>query len=136
MKLIVCVDSNNGMLFNNRRQSRDKYLVEYICNFVGESKLWITEFSESLFDGERYNLFEFGEFENIEENDFVFIENYSPKILQDKLNEIIIFNWNRTYPADLFLDIPLDDWMIESESEIEGFSHEKITMKRYQRKGE
>ena len=50
MKLIVCVDLNNGMLFNNRRLSRDRGLIEQIYSLVGENKLWITEFSKDLFD--------------------------------------------------------------------------------------
>ena len=28
MKIIVCVDDNFGMLFNNRRQSKDQMLLE------------------------------------------------------------------------------------------------------------
>lgn len=133
MKLIVCTDLNNGILFNNRRQSRDKLLIEHIYNLVGENKLWITEFSKNLFEEGKYNLFEIDNIENIKEDDFVFIENYSPKILEEKLNEIILFNWNRNYPADLYFDISLDSWKLESEIEIEGSSHEKITQKIYRR---
>ena len=136
MKLIVCVDLNNGMLFNNRRQSRDKLLIEHICKLVDNNQLWITEFSQKLFEGKKYNLFELKDIEEIKETDFVFLENYSLKTLEDKLNEIILFNWNRNYPADLFFDISLDNWKLESEKEIEGFSHEKITQKIYKRKGE
>ena len=58
MKLIVCVDSNNGMLFNNRRQSKDKILIDYISDLVEQNRLWITEFSKDLFKGKKYNLFE------------------------------------------------------------------------------
>ena len=134
MKLIVCTDLNNGMLFNNRRQSRDRSLIEYIYNLVGENKLWITEFSKNLFEEGKYNLFQISDIKKINENDFIFIENYSPKILEDNLNEIILFNWNRNYPADLFFDISLDSWKLESESEIEGSSHEKIIQKIYRRK--
>lgn len=136
MKLIVCVDLNNGMLFNNRRQSKDKILIEYIYNLVGEKKLWITEFSKSLFEDGKYNLFKFEELNKIEDDDFVFIENYSPKLLENKLNEIIMFNWNRNYPTDLYFDISLDNWNLQAETEMEGSSHEKITKKIYKRKGE
>ena len=30
MKVIVCVDDNNGMMFNNRRQSRDEKVIEKV----------------------------------------------------------------------------------------------------------
>ena len=67
MKIIVCVDLNNGMLFNSRRQSRDRTVIEYIYNFVGEKKLWITEFSKDLFEGRNYNLFDGSDVEDIKE---------------------------------------------------------------------
>ena len=136
MKLIVCTDLDNGMLFNNRRQSKDKYLIEHICNLVSNEKLWITSFSEDLFEDKNYNLFENNEVKNIGENDYVFIENISAKDLENDVNEIILFNWNRKYPADFYFDICLDDWILESELDMEGYSHEKITKKIYKRKGE
>lgn len=136
MKLIACTDLNNGMLFNNRRQSKDRVLIKCIYDLIGENKLWITEFSKELFEEGKYNLFKIEEFLQIHENDYVFIENYSPKLLEDNLNEIILFNWNRNYPADIFFDISLDDWILQSEIEIKGYSHEKITEKIYKRKGE
>ena len=136
MKLILCTDLNNGMLFNNRRQSKDRLLIQRIYDLIGEKKLWITEFSKDLFEEGKYNLFVIEDVQIIQENDYVFIENYSPKILEDKLNEIILFNWNRNYPADLFFDISLENWNLEVETIIEGFSHEKIIKKIYKRKGE
>ena len=93
MKIIICTDLNNGMLFNNRRQSKDKKLINHICNLINNEKLWITDFSKDLFKD----------------------------------------NWNRTYPADTYLDISLEDWILESEIDIEGYSHEKITQKIYKR---
>ena len=133
MKLIVCIDLENGMLFNNRRQSKDKILIEHIYKLIGNKKIWISDFSRDLFEEDKYNLFEIECFEKIKENDYVFIENISPKILEDRINEIIIFNWNRKYPADLYFDISLENWKLEYEIEIEGFSHEKITQKIYKR---
>ena len=136
VKLICCVDLNNGMLFNNRRQSRDQVLIEYIYNLVGENTFWVTEFSQELFDDRNYNLFKIDDVENIGENDFIFVENFSPKLLEDKTNEIILFNWNRNYPADLFFDISLEEWRLESETEIKGASHERITKQIFKRKGD
>ena len=42
MKLIVCTDLNNGMIFNSRRQSKDRVLIKHIYDLIGENKLWIT----------------------------------------------------------------------------------------------
>ena len=49
MILITCVDNNNGMLFNNRRVSRDRKVIEDIGKFVGDCEILITAFSEELF---------------------------------------------------------------------------------------
>ncbi|MBR4110522.1 MAG: hypothetical protein IKK43_02390 [Clostridia bacterium] len=134
MKLIVCIDENNGMLFNNRRQSRDRNLVQHIINLVEDKKLWINNYSENLFKYKiDYNLFE-KKLNEICEEDYCFIENISPKLLEEQVDELIIFNWNRLYPADMYFDICLEAWQLKSEIEFEGFSHEKITRRIYTRR--
>ena len=50
MILIVCVDERNGMMFNNRRQSRDKILTGHIIEKAKDKKLWITTFSKDIFN--------------------------------------------------------------------------------------
>ena len=49
MKLIFCLDKNNGMLFAGKRQSRDSILYEELLKRIGECKLWISSYSASLF---------------------------------------------------------------------------------------
>ena len=39
MKIIACLDDNNGLLFNNRRQSRDRVVIEDILKDCHNSKL-------------------------------------------------------------------------------------------------
>lgn len=34
MRVIVCVDDNGGMLFNHRRQSRDRVLCERVLQMA------------------------------------------------------------------------------------------------------
>lgn len=135
MKLIVCVDETMGMMFNNRRQSRDGVLIEHILDLVDDKKIWITNFSESLFRFKtEYVLFEEKPID-IGDEDFCFVENITPSTFEKYVDEIIIYNWNRRYPADMYFDICLDDWILESEVEIKGSSHEKITERIY-KKGE
>ncbi len=49
MKLIVCLDDKNGMMFNNRRQSRDKILIENMLELCKDKKLYTSEYSSKLF---------------------------------------------------------------------------------------
>lgn len=133
MILIVCVDEKNGMLFNNRRQSRDKKIIERIVEQTKNKKLWITSFSQELFnDSEANNLI-------IDDNiatkmgkeDYCFVENIEIKTIIEKIDKIILYNWNRSYPADRYLEINLEKWVVESEEEFAGHSHAKITQKIY-----
>ena len=41
MKIIVCVDNQNGMMFNHRRQSQDRVLRKRILELTGGEKLWM-----------------------------------------------------------------------------------------------
>ena len=49
MKVIVCVDDNNGMMFNNRRQSRDRILIEDVVKNVVGGNLLMAPYSAPLF---------------------------------------------------------------------------------------
>ena len=40
MKLIVCLDDNNGMMFNKRRQSRDRVLIENVFKDIIKTAQW------------------------------------------------------------------------------------------------
>ena len=55
---------------------------------------------------------------------------------EDKAEKIIIFRWNRDYPADFYFDIDLQqNWQLESSADFVGSSHDKITEETYTRKG-
>jgi len=40
---------------------------------------------------------------------------------------LILYRWNRTYPADLYFTLSLEGWTLERREEFAGSSHEKIT---------
>ena len=48
---------------------------------------------------------------------------------------IIVLRWNRAYPADAKLDIPLKPglWNLVSREDFPGSSHEKLTLEIYER---
>lgn len=51
MKVIVCLDKSSGMMFNNRRQSRDAVLIEDVINYCGDNKIMCNSYSAELFNG-------------------------------------------------------------------------------------
>lgn len=132
MIVIVCVDNSLGMLFNNRRQSRDSVLISKIIETSASKRLLISEFSSSLFDG--LNAVVNERFLDIaEDGDFCFVENSALTPYVDKIEKIIVFKWNRDYPSDFCLDLDLSQWALISSLDFEGSSHEKITMEVYEK---
>ena len=127
MKIILCVDDDGGMLFNNRRQSRDIIILDKIKEIVGSNKLWISEFSKLLFDDLAY--VDSKMLDKALEQDFCFVENLNLASYVEKIDEIYLFKWNRRYPSDKKIDISIADIfrLVWSEDFI-GNSHEKITM--------
>lgn len=128
MKLVACIDEKNGMLFNNRRQSRDKVLIENLLELCKGEALYTNTYSISLFpEGSAVVCSDFDSLEN----GYVFAENFT--VNEEKIREIIIYKWNRVYPADTYFTISLDGWSLIEAVDFEGFSHEKITREIYRR---
>ena len=50
MTVFVCLDDNNGMLVNNRRQSRDSKEIEQIKAISMGRKLYMDSYSAKLFE--------------------------------------------------------------------------------------
>ena len=127
MNVILCLDDNKGLLFNNRRQSRDKAVLDDIFNGLNGEKLTITSFSEKLFADycEKITVDD-TPFEN-EGNVNVFAENLSLQQYFTKIDKITVYNWNRVYPCDFYCDVDFSQLTLIEETELVGNSHEKIT---------
>ena len=136
MQIIVCVDDKGGLLFNRRRQSRDRVLIADVIAELGDKKLLISSFSKLLFEGfeDRYETDE--EFlKNASSEDVCFVENLDPSPYIDKIIRITVYRWNRNYPGDFFFSIDLEKEGFEKKScyEFEGYSHEKITREIFEK---
>ena len=128
MKLIVCLDDNNGMMFNKRRQSRDRVLIENVLEFCKGEKLYTNEYSAKLFPENTVEIFENIELIGIS---FCFAEDFT--VHEEYVDEIIVYKWNRLYPADTYFNIDLENWSLIESVDFEGSSHEKITREIYRR---
>ena len=136
MNIMIAVDDNGGMLFNNRRQSQDSALREYILNISKDSVLWMNQYSLSQFGTLTPNV-------RISENylseagsgEYCFVEDKSIGEISDRLEMLILFHWNRSYPSDMKLDYdPLSNGMhVQKTEDIVGQAHEKITVEVWER---
>ena len=89
MKIIVCVDKSNGMMFNNRRQSQDKVLISKIIELSSGYDLLTSSYSSNLFN-EYDNVISSDDFLLQANSDsFCFIENTD--IPKSDVDEIYIF---------------------------------------------
>lgn len=135
MIVIVCVDSGGGTMFNRRRQSQDRVLREHILNLAGARPVWMNADSARQFEPAHQGRLEVREdfLTAAGEGDFCFVEGSPLRPYESKLEMLILFRWDRTYPADERLDLPLVEhgWKLQKSSEFTGYSHEKITEEVY-----
>ena len=135
MRVIVCLDDRNGMLFNRRRQSRDRRVVEDILRELGEKRLLVNGFSAPLFEraGDRIRV-EDDPLAAAGREDVCFVENLPLAPWAAAIERLTVYRWNRVYPADMRLDLALESgWHLVAALDFPGFSHEKITKEIYER---
>lgn len=137
MNIIICLDDNNGMMFNKRRQSQDRILRADLKEFIKDKDLYMNNYSYKLYkDIDNGNIKVSENFlEQCTENDFCLVEDKLLNNYINKINNIIIYKWNRIYPSDLYFDINLisNSWELLETKEFQGSSHEKITRIIYRR---
>lgn len=135
MNIIVCIDDEYGMLFNHRRQSRDRLLRERILMLTKGKKLWMNLYSAKQFEEEcAENMFVDEDFlHNAGNGDYCFVETEDITKYVSKIEKIVLYRWNRRYPSDFKFALDLYDWTMESTFEFAGSSHEKITEDIYRK---
>jgi len=136
MKLILCVDDEMGIAFANKRQSKDKYLCENIAALSKDASLLMNTYSGKMFL--EYGLDDMiiaDDFLKYAKNDdFCFAENNDFTEYLTKIDEIVLYRWNRHYGADEFFDPNiLQDFRMYAKRDFVGFSHDTITEERYKR---
>lgn len=129
MTLSVCLDDRGGMLFNHRRQSRDIAVLQDLAQPV-----YIDAFSEKLFLSSEipYRIAP-EDLAQLPPQSVFFLENRDPETLLSLADSVVIYRWNRHYPADVRWKIDLESrgFTPAQQSEFPGKSHEIITKEVY-----
>ena len=124
------MDEAGGLMFNRRRQSRDRTVTEDVIASVGTGRLWLAPYSEKLFMevGGDY-LVDESFLARAGEGDVCFVEDRHLSEWVDRIDELVIYRWNRRYPADLYFDLSPEalGFSLRETAEWQGTSHEKIT---------
>lgn len=129
MIVIVAIDNNKGLLFNNRRQSQDRILRNDILDQCNGARLWMNTYSSILFDtSENVDIIVDDDFlQKAATNDFCYVETDTLQDYENQISKIVLYRWNRDYPADLYFEIELSNWTMISSTDFVGSSHDKIT---------
>ncbi|WP_288682418.1 ribonuclease Z [uncultured Eubacterium sp.] len=131
MNVIICLDQNNGMLFNNRRQSRDRIVRKNILEYINGAKLYMDEYSFKQFSEDKAdNIVVCDNFSNVEDSDFCFVEKQN--INTEQINKLIVYRWDKIYPADVRFDMDNVKLNLTETLEFQGYSHEKIVREIYE----
>ena len=133
MKIIVCLEENNGISFNGRRLSADRMLCHRIQQITKDSKLWLHPRSQQLFDLTCAHICVDTDYcSKAQIGEYVFFENSEVNMFASSAEEILVFRWNRRYPFDMqFSQVYLQGRELVFQEDFPGNSHEKITTEVY-----
>ena len=102
MHIILFLDQKDGMIFGNKRQTKDKILMKYIEDVSKGSCLFTNHFSTSLFDNIPSHLIVDDNFLNIAKSeDFCIVENEDIEPYMNKIESIRIYRWDKVYPSTI-----------------------------------
>lgn len=126
MRLIVVVSDNYGVAYNGRRQSRDAVLVKDMLEMIGTGSLYCDTYSEAVIPAADNVIFGPDYLSEAGKDDYCFYEK-GPVCPDGSPEEIVLYHWNREYPADEFFEFDRDEYTKVSEFRFKGKSHDEIT---------
>ena len=132
----VCIEDRGGMCFCGRRVSRDSAQQADLLALAGERRLRMNRKSAALFPGTDVTAEE-DFLEKAGPGEVCFVEDRPLRPVLDRLEQLVVYRWNRTYPSDLQLDLDpaADGFVLTEQKEFPGSSHETITREIYERRG-
>lgn len=133
MNIISAIAKNGGMLFQNKRLSRDEKVCEKILSLSENSRLFMTPSSAALFSPSPQIQISETPLLSAEKEDFCFME--TSDFNEEQTDTIYLFCWNRDYPADTFFPFDLEEkgFRCIKKEDFQGSSHKKITLKVFRR---
>ncbi len=148
MNIIICLDKNNGIGFNNRRQSRDREVIVDILEVCNNKKLWMNSYSKEMFDEsikvledyeKRQELLKIIDkninvdesfLDKVDREDYCFVESGIINDYRECVDKVIVYRWDKVYPQDEMFDI--GRYRINNIKEIKGYSHDVIIREIYE----
>lgn len=130
MNVIVCLDDRDGMTFNHRRQSRDRFVYKHIAEHSA-GLVYMNTYSAPLFSDYPDRICVIDDFLQLcGREDWCFLENADITPWLPQVEKLVVYRWNRVYPSDIRFPVTAFGVGTIAE-EFAGHSHEKITVEVY-----
>ena len=139
MNVIVCIDERGAMLFNHRRVARDKAVYADILKTVRGERLFIKPYSEKLFlpfaDEAELPTVTDDPLSVASGGEWCFIEDEDITPYYDKIEKLLIYFWDCTYPFELKLDVSFvrANFRMSERKKFAGAVHDAITRELYRK---
>ena len=136
MNVIVCIDDAGGMLFNKRRQSKDRVLRARARELAQGQPLWMNSYTAAQFAEDGCEVVVDEDFLlHAPANAWCFVETDDPGPYLQTIGQLAVYRWNRRYPSDVKFPIAYfeENWQLVSRENFAGSSHEQITREVYTR---
>ena len=132
MRVAVCIDKMGGIAFGGKRLSRDGVVNEKLLSLLHEGEfLYMNSYSAKIFNPSPAIICSETFLQEANTNDICFVE--AQPIDSAMIDELILIEWNRQYPADTFFTFDKKEFKKITGENIEGSSHKKITITIFRR---
>ena len=133
MILMVCIDDRGGMMFNHRRQSRDRVLCARMLEIAKDSRLHVTPYTQKIFDTAAPLCVSDAPWLTAAEGEYYFAED--GEIPMERVEQVYLYRWNRAYPGDRYFEADLAalEFVLTRSEDFAGSSHDQMTEEIYVR---
>lgn len=126
----ICIDKRNGRMFYGKRTSTDEEVRHRLLSMP--DKLYVDEYTAKQFtDNDNKEKLVITEHPESIDDGMAFLEKQD---IPGDADRIIIFRWDKRYPADKFFDFRFDGWRKIKKDEFPGHAHEKVEMEIWEKK--
>ena len=134
MKIAVCIDDKNGMLFGGRRQSMDSCLRAEFLKMTEPAGIWMDAYTAGQFAENSDRICVDEDFlAKARDEDWCFVEKADLRPVAEKITQLVLYRWNRHYPSTQKFPQELFEnrWTLVASRDFPGSSHERITEEVY-----
>lgn len=140
MTVVLMLDSGNAMASHGQRQSSDRNITDYVVrNLTG--RIVVSPYTANLIKRQCPALIASSRlviddkpFEKAAGSDIVINEEFQMRLYAYKIDRLMVARWNQSYPGDMYSDLDLSRFSLTEKKDIQGESHERITLEFYERR--